>query len=108
LRMQEQVKTKHYPSTMANRDQMQREQTTMLSVDLGVLYVASIVNELPTRLRPNRSLPRKEDWRNQASSYLGAVCKVRAIYMKYGRGDLARGGEELWLKRLRDEALHIF
>lgn len=108
LRMQEQVKTKHYPSTMANRDQMQREQTTMLSVDLGVLYVASIVNELPTRLRPNRSLPRKEDWRNQASPYLGAVCKVRAIYMKYGRGELARGGEELWLKRLRDEALHIF
>lgn len=108
LRSQRQLETKYYPSTMANRDTMLREQTTMLSVDLGVLYVASIVHELPERLRPNRTLPRTEDWRKQSTCYLSAICRVRVIYMKYGRGELARGGTELWLKRLRDNALNIF
>ena len=108
LRAQGQVETKHYPRTMANRDTMLREQTTMLSVDLGVLYAASIVHELPERLRPNRTLPRTDDWRKQATCYLSAICRVRVIYMKYGRGELARGGTELWLKRLRDHALEIF
>ncbi len=108
LRAQEQVQTKHYPSTMANRDTMLREQTTMLSVDLGVLYAASFIHELPARLRPDRALPKSEDWRKQATRYLGAVCRVRAIYMKYGRGELARDGSEFWLKRLRDQVLDVF
>lgn len=108
LRAQEQVKTRHYPSTMANRDMMLREQTIMLSVDLGVLYAASLVNELPPRTRPNRALPRSEDWRKHGTSYFNAICRVREIYMKYGRGELARDGSEFWLKRLRDHVLRIF
>jgi hypothetical protein len=30
------------------------------------------------------------------------------VYIKYGRGELARNGTELWLKRLRDNVLDIF
>ena len=108
LRAQEQVKTRHYPSTMANRDMMLREQTTMLSVDLGVLYAASLVNELPPRSRPNRTLPHTEDWRKHGTGYFNAICRVRELYMKYGRGELARDGSEFWLKRLRDHILRIF
>lgn len=108
IRSQPQVETKHYPSTMANREHMIREQTIMLSVDLGILYAASIVYELPSRLRPKRPLPNNDDWRNRANCYLGAICRVRQLYMMYGRGILARGETELWLRRLRDCALDIF
>jgi hypothetical protein len=108
LRAQEQVQTTHYPSTMANRDTMLREQTTMLSVDLGLLYAASLVHELPYRSRPNRSLPSTENWRMHGTRYFNAICRVREVYMKYGRGELARDGSEFWLKRLRDNLLSIF
>jgi len=108
LRAQEQVQTTHYPSTMANRDTMLREQTTMLSVDLGLLYAASLVHELPYRSRPNRPLPRTEDWRKHGTAYFNAICRVREVYMKHGRGELARDGSEFWLKRLRDKLLTIF
>ena len=103
-----QVQTMHYPSSMANREQMLRGNTTMLSVDLGLLYAAHLVHELPERCRPNRSLPRTEDWRKHSTCYLNAATRVREVYMKYGRGELARGGTEFWLKRLRDQLLTIF
>ena len=108
IRSQKQVETEHYPSTMANREQLVREHTTMLSVDLGLLYAASLVHELPTRLRPKRPLPNTDDWREHASCHLGAICRVRAVYMAYGEGLLARSGQELWLRRLRDKVLEIF
>ena len=98
----------HYPSSMANREQMLRGNTTMLSVDLGLLYAAKLVHELPERCRPNRSLPRTEDWRKHSACYLNAATRVREVYMKYGRGKLARGGTEFWLERLRDQLLTIF
>ena len=108
LKTAKQVRTTHYPVSMANREQMLRQHTTMLSVDLGVLYAAHLVQELPERLRPNRPLPCTEDWRKHGVCYLNAVQRVREIYMKYGRGELARGANELWLKRLRDRLLEIF
>jgi len=108
LRAKPQVQTKHYPTSMANRETMLREQTTMLSVDLGLLFAAQHVHEMPARLRPNRPLPRTEDWRKHATCYLNAVENVRRVYMKHGRGELARGGTELWLRRLRDQLLKIF
>ncbi|MBG10930.1 MAG: hypothetical protein CMD92_07150 [Gammaproteobacteria bacterium] len=103
-----QPQTRHFPISMSSRERMLREQTMMLSVDLGVLYVAHLLQELPERLRPNRALPRTEDWRKHATCYLGAVARVREVYLKYGRGELARNGTELWLKRLRDTMLDIF
>jgi len=108
VRSQSQVKTTHYPSTMANREKLVRDQTIMLSVDLGVLYAATIVHQLPKRLRPKRELPCKEDWRNKAGCYLSAICRVRSLYLKYGNGILTRGANDLWLRRLRDEVLTIF
>lgn len=108
LRAPPQTSTEHYPISMCSRERMRREQTMMLSVDLGVLYAAQLLQELPERLRPNRALPRSEDWRKHATCFLGAVDRVRAVYIKYGRGELARNGTELWLKRLRDNVLDIF
>ena len=108
LRMAKQVETTHYPVLMANREQLLRQHTTMLSVDLGVLYAAHLVQELPARLRPDRPLPCTEDWRKHGACYLNAVTRVRDVYMKYGRGELARGANEFWLKRLRDRLLEIF
>jgi len=108
VRSQQQVKTKHYPSTMANREQLIREQTTMLSVDLGVLFAASIVYQMPTSLRPDRPLPCAEWWREDASCYFGAVERVRHFYLAYGKGLLARDGTELWLRRLHSHVLEIF
>ena len=102
------IETKHYPSTMANRERLLVEQRTMLSVDLGLLYAASIVQELPPRLRPKRPLPCSEDWRNHASSYLSAICNVRNVYKQFSAPVITRTGNELWLRRLRDKALHIF
>ena len=108
VRSQKQVKTKHYPSTMANREQLIREQTTMLSVDLGLLFAASIVHQMPASLRPNRPLPCTEDWREDANCYFGAVERVRHLYLAYGKGLLARDGTELWLRRLHSQVLEIF
>ena len=105
------AETKHYPSTMAARERLLREQATMLSVDLGVLYAMSIVHQLPTTSgsKPPRELPSRDDWREHATCYLGAVCKVRRLYLKYGQGVLSRGTvTELWLRRLHDNALSIF
>ena len=108
VRSQEQVKTKHYPSTMANREQLIREQTTMLSVDMGLLFAASIVDQLPASLRPDRPLPCTENWRDHARGYLGAVERVRELYKAYGKGLLARDGTELWIRRLHSQVLEIF
>jgi hypothetical protein len=108
MRTHEEVSTKHYPSTMANRERMLTEQRMMLSVDLGLLYAASIVHELPPRLRPARPLPCRDDWRDHASSYLNAICRVREIYKKHSGPVITRTGNELWLRRLRDQALYIF
>jgi len=108
LRDQPQVTTQHYPSTMANREQLVRERTTMLSVDLGLLYVASLLHDAPRRLKPNRPLPNRDNWRDYANCYLNAVCNVRAVYLQYGNGALARDSSELWMRRLRDRMLDIF
>ena len=102
------VKTKHYPRTMANREAMLREYTTMLSVDLGLLFAASIVAQQSGRTRTSRSLPNAEDWRKHGKLYFNPICFVRDVYLKYGRGELARGGNELWLRRLHDRALKVF
>jgi hypothetical protein len=108
VRSQQQVKTKHYPSTMANREQMVREQTMVLSVDLGLLFAASIIHQMPASRRPNRPLPCTEDWRDSASCFFGAVERVRDFYLAYGKGLLARDGTELWLRRLNDQVLDVF
>ena len=69
MRRPEDTKTRHYPSTMANRERLLREQATMLSVDLGVLYAMSIVHQLPSTSgpKPARALPCRDDWREHAS-----------------------------------------
>jgi hypothetical protein len=108
LRNQPQVETRHYPSTMANREQMVREQTMVLSVDLGLLFAASIIHQMPASRRPNRPLPCTEDWRDSASCFFGAVERVRDFYLAYGKGLLARDGTELWLRRLNDQVLDVF
>lgn len=109
MRDQPQVVTRHYPSTMADREQLLRERTTMLSVDLGLLYVASFLYDAPERLQPDRPLPNRDNWREHASSYLTAAANVRAVYLQYGKGKLARGDtNELWMRRLRDRLFHIF
>ncbi len=104
------VKTNHYPPTMATREAMLREYKTMLSVDLGLLFVASIVAQVSGRTRTSRPLPYTEDWRKNGKLYFNAICAVRDVYMKYGGGRLARGdrGQELWLRRLHDRALQVF
>ena len=108
MRSQQAIETKHYPSTMANRERLLSEQRMMLSVDVGLLYAASIVHELPPRLRPARPLPCSEDWRDHAFSYLSAICRVRGLYKQHSGPVMTRTGNELWLRRLRDQALHIF
>ena len=102
------VKTNHYPPTMATREAMLREYTTMLSVDLGLLYAASIVAQLSGTRRAARQLPSTEDWRTRGELYFNPICYVRDVYLKYGRGELARGQNELWLRRLRDNVLKVF
>ena len=102
------VKTNHYPPTMATREAMLREYTMVLSVDLGLLFAASIVAQQSGRNRTSRPLPSTEDWRKHGTLYFNPICYVRDVYLKYGRGELARGGSELWLRRLHDRALRVF
>lgn len=108
MRAKQEIETKHYPSTMANRERLAHEQKMMLSVDVGLLYAASIVHELPPRLRPTRPLPCREDWRDYAGSYLNAICRVRDLYKLHSGSVMTRTGNELWLRRVRDNALNIF
>jgi|TARA_B110000977_G_C11034649_1_gene476578 hypothetical protein len=100
--------TVHYPSTMADHERLLRDRITMLSVDAGLLYAAMTVVELPARLRPRRQLPCSEDWRTQAACYLGAVGRVRALYLKHGGGRITKTGNEQWLRKVKDAALRIF
>ena len=104
LRNQPHVNTQHYPSSMANREKLIRDRITMLSVDLGLLYAASIVVNMHRGPLPNR-----DNWRDYPKFYIDAVCKVRHIYLAYGQGRLARGDEsELFMRRLHDQLLDIF
>jgi hypothetical protein len=80
----------------------------MLSVDMGLLFAASIVHQMPASLRPDRPLPCTENWRDNASCFFTAVERVRDLYKAYGQGILARDGTELWLRRLKDQVLDIF
>ena len=100
--------TVHYPSKMADRERLLRDRITMLSVDAGVLYAAMVVAELPPRLKPRRQLPCSDNWRARAACYLGAVCRVRALYLQHGGGMITKTGNEQWLRKVKDAALRIF
>ena len=109
MRVSSQVVTQHYPKLVWPTASSCCAATTMLSVDLGLLYVASFLHDAPERLQPDRPLPNRDNWREHASSYLTAAANVRAVYLQYGKGKLARGdANELWMRRLRDRLFHIF
>ena len=100
--------TIHYPSKLADRERLLRDRITMLSVDAGVLYAAMVVAELPPRLKPRRQLPCSDNWRARAACYLGAVCRVRALYLQHGGGMITKTGNEQWLRKVKDVALRVF
>ncbi len=101
-------RTVHYPSTMADHERLQRDRITMLSVDAGLLYAAECLPPAPKRLKPSRPLPRTEGWRKKASCFLGAVEKVRTLYLKYGGGEMTKTGDERWLGHVKSATLKIF
>ena len=102
-------KTVHYPSKKADHARLLRDRITMLSVDAGLLYAMSNVYHL-SRASPSRPahLPRKENWRKSAACYLGAIVRVRELYLKYGRGRITKTVNDRWLRKVKDLSLHIF
>ena len=82
----------------------------MLSVDVGLLYAAYWLHNLPRShpSRPNRQLPHTEKWRARAACYLKAVERVRELYLQHGSGSITKTGNERWLSKVKDLALWIF
>tara|TARA_Y100000389_G_scaffold42712_1_gene37403 strand:- start:8153 stop:8461 length:309 start_codon:yes stop_codon:yes gene_type:complete len=79
-----------------------------LNVDLGVLYAAAVIGELPERLHPNTAMPESVDWRTQPWLFTTAIQTVRAIYKDSKVHDgIAKGGEP-WLGRVKSMSLKVF
>ena len=103
----EPAKTKHFPLTAQDESNLRQEFTDVLNVDVGVLYAAAVVFELPARIRPKTELPTTLDWRKGKGSYTRAAQRVRSIYKQSGATSMAIGGEK-WLGKVKAESLNIF
>lgn len=98
----------HYPITLEDARAMHKAFIDALNVDLGVLYAAAVINELPERLQPNTAMPKSVDWRAQPWLFSTPIQTVRAIYKASKVHDgIAKGGEP-WLGRVKAMALKVF
>ena len=108
LRVKLNVQTVHYPLTPEGLSVMYNSLIDVVNIDLGILYAAAVVFELPLRLRPNATLPSTVDWRETPWMYTNAIQKVRAIYTSgKTNGGVAKGGEP-WMERVKTRSLDIF
>jgi hypothetical protein len=100
--------SRHYPITLDDARAMHKAFIDALNVDLGVLYAAAVLGELPERLQPNTAMPKTVDWRSQPWLFTTAIQTVRAIYKDSKVHDgIAKGGEP-WLGRVKAMSLKVF
>jgi len=100
--------SRHYPITLDDARAMHKAFIDALNVDLGVLYAAAVIGELPERLHPNTAMPKSVDWRTQPWLFTTAIQTVRAIYKDSKVHDgIAKGGEP-WLGRVKAMSLKVF
>lgn len=81
----------------------------MLNVDTAVLYAASIVNELPARLRTYKWLPNDQDWRTVPLVAHQAAVRVHQVYHKHNVTSLLTNINSMpkWLREIHDSALKL-
>lgn len=79
----------------------------VLNVDVGLLFVASLLAELPVRHR--RKLPSSTDFRNEPVFWLKAICAIRKVINKYPTSRLLTStASSRFLDVLRDRVGSIF
>lgn len=99
---------KHYPATEENACAMHKAFIVALNVDLGVLYAANVLHQLPDRQKPNTALPKGATWRTYPVFYTNAVATVRAIYLSERKHDGVVKGSEKWLDAVHAKVLQVF
>lgn len=108
LRVKLNAATRHYPLSAEGARELQQKVVDVLNVDLGVLYAATVVFELPLRRRPNTALPLSTDWRKRPWLFTNAIRKVRSIYKAGKTSDGVAKGGEAWLGKVKTACLHVF
>lgn len=99
---------KHYPATAESARAMHRAFIDALNVDLGVLYAANVLHQLPNRQKPNTALPKGANWRTYPVFYTNAIATVRAIYLNERTHDGLAKGSEKWLDRVHARVRQVF
>lgn len=81
----------------------------MLNIDAAILYVASIVCQLPSKSRKNKWLPTTQNWRAVKLVQHQAASRIRAIYKKHNVATLFTNQHTLpkWMRDVHDKALDI-
>lgn len=99
---------KHYPATPEGARAMHRAFIDALNVDLGVLYAANVVHQLPDRQKPNTALPKGTNWRTYPVFYTNAIATVRAIYLSERKHEGMAKGSEKWLGVVHARVRQVF
>ena len=99
---------KHYPATAESARAMHRAFIDALNVDLGVLYAANVVHQLPGRHKKDTALPEGAQWREYPVFYTNAIATVRAIYLHGRTHDGVAKGSEKWLERVHARVRQVF
>ena len=100
--------SKHYPVTLDGARAMQKAFVDAINVDLGMLYAAAVICELPPRLKPNAAMPKTADWRSHPWLFTNPIRKVRAIYKASKAHDGIAKGSEPWLSKVKAMSLEVF
>jgi hypothetical protein len=105
----------HLPFQAAHVAHLRRELTTALNLDTALLYVATLLNELPASRRPNRTTPSSRLWRSATSAdvtYLKPINAIRKILKAHADETPALLTAETiqpkWLQKVKDQVMVLF
>ena len=98
----------HYPATAESARAMHRAFIDALNVDLGLLYAANVIHQLPDRHTRNTHLPSGTCWRMYPVWFSNAIRTVRAIYLSERAHEGVAKASAKWLGTVHSQALKVF
>ena len=105
----------HLPFEAAHVAHLRTELAMALNLDTALLYVATLLNELPVSRRPNRTTPSSRLWRSATSAdvtYLKPINAIRKILKAHADETTPLLTSETlqpnWLQKVKDQVMVLF
>lgn len=101
---------KHWEEQLLDVTEERERVVHMLNLDTALLYVASLVCELPPGLKPTCMMPAANGWRARAMIWATAMNKIVQIYRPHSVGaELIQSTVSLprWARKIKDRCLEI-